>query len=575
MAADSSKAGKTAPELEVTSGLPAASGAEAEAGHHGQPAGRPEPEVAEAVRKLLAVRLHLADGDPRPGGTAAADLDLVASGKLDEQSLLAVYAEASGLPVLDEQEVKDVITYPEVTYDFLTSMNCLPLMWNAEKALIAVSSPYQAGHLAHVWRTIYEADALFILARRPFIERFLTALYDNQRREGEGRLQDSDSEQALRDLAKEAPIVRLVNDIFNRAQEMGASDIHVEPTETDVAIRFRIDGLLQTILRPPKNQYAAIASRIKLLAGMNIAERRLPQDGRIDLPSGLNPSDVRVSTVPCMHGESIVLRLLQKDAAIFDLDKVGLLPDTRADLERLFSLPHGMILVVGPTGSGKTTTLYCIMNILNAEFRKIITIEDPVEYQLEGLTQIHVRSQIGLSFANGLRAIVRQDPDVILVGEIRDRETAEIAIHAALTGHLVLSTLHTNDAAGAFSRLMEMGVESFLISSSLLGVASQRLVRRICPACGGSGKQPEDATRRCRNCLGSGYRGRIAIFELMTMNDELRHAVNAREDSTVLTAIARRHGMRTLKEDGDLKVAKGLTTVSEVTRVCMLDVGDV
>jgi len=573
MDADSNKAGTAAPAIDVTSGHAAAP--EADTGHHGQPAWRPEPEVAEAVQKLLAARLHLAEGEPRPGGTAEADLDLVAAGKLDEQTLLAVYAEASGLPVLDEQEVRDVVYYPEVTYDFLTSMNCLPLTWSAEKVLIAVSSPYQAGYLAHVWRTIYEAEALFILARRPFIERFLTALYDNQRRESEGLLQDGDSEQALRDLAREAPIVRLVNDIFNRAQEMGASDIHVEPTETDVIVRFRIDGLLQTILRPPKNQYAAIASRIKLLAGMNIAERRLPQDGRIDLPSGLNPIDVRVSTVPCMHGESIVLRLLQKDAAIFDLDKVGLLPDTRADLERLFSLPHGMILVVGPTGSGKTTTLYCIMNILNAEFRKIITIEDPVEYQLEGLTQIHVRAQIGLTFANGLRAIVRQDPDVILVGEIRDRETAEIAIHAALTGHLVLSTLHTNDAAGAFSRLLEMGVESFLISSSLLGVASQRLVRRICTVCGGSGKQPEDASRRCRNCLGSGYRGRIAIFELMTMNDELRQAINAREDSTVLTAIARRHGMRTLKEDGDLKVAKGLTTASEVTRVCMLDVGDI
>ena len=570
MEADSNKA---APAIDVTSGHAAA--AEADAGHHGQPAWRPAPVVAEAVQKLLAARLHLAEGEPRAGGTAESDLDLVAAGKLDEQTLLAVYAEASGLPVLDEQEVRDVVYYPEVTYDFLATMNCLPLTWSTEKVLIAVSSPYQAGYLAHVWRTIYEAEALFILARRPFIERFLTALYDNQRRESEGLLQDGDSEQALRDLAKEAPIVRLFYYIFNRAQEMGASDIHVEPTEMDVAVRFRIDGLLQTILRPPKNQYAAIASRIKLLAGMNIAERRLPQDGRIDLPSGLNPIDVRVSTVPCMHGESIVLRLLQKDAAIFDLDKVGLLPDTRADLERLFSLPHGMILVVGPTGSGKTTTLYCIMNILNAEFRKIITIEDPVEYQLEGLTQIHVRAQIGLTFANGLRAIVRQDPDVILVGEIRDRETAEIAIHAALTGHLVLSTLHTNDAAGAFSRLLEMGVESFLISSSLLGVASQRLVRRICTVCGGSGRLPEDESRRCRNCLGSGYRGRIAIFELMTMNDELRHAVNAREDSTALTAIARKHGMRTLKEDGDLKVAKGLTTASEVTRVCMLDVGDV
>ena len=583
MAADSSKAGKTAPELEVTSGLPAASGAEAEAGHHGQPAGRPEPEVAEAVRKLLAVRLHLADGDPRPGGTAAADLDLVASGKLDEQSLLAVYAEASGLPVLDEQEVKDVITYPEVTYDFLTSMNCLPLMWNAEKALIAVSSPYQAGHLAHVWRTIYEADALFILARRPFIERFLTALYDNQRREGEGRLQDSDSEQALRDLAKEAPIVRLVNDIFNRAQEMGASDIHVEPTETDVAIRFRIDGLLQTILRPPKNQYAAIASRIKLLAGMNIAERRLPQDGRIDLPSGLNPIDVRVSTVPCMHGESIVLRLLQKDAAIFDLDKVGLLPDTRADLERLFSLPHGMILVVGPTGSGKTTTLYCIMNILNAEFRKIITIEDPVEYQLRGVNQIQVSEKAGLTFARGLRSILRHDPDVILVGEIRDQETAQIAVQASLTGHLVFSTLHTNDAPGALTRLVDMGVEPYLVASSLEAVLAQRLVRVLCKQCKQEDRSPAalEFKRRagisletpvyksvgCQECRGTGFFGRHGIFEWMETDNEIRQLILKNVSSDVIREAACRAGMKTLAQDGWRLVEQGITTVEEVLSV--------
>jgi len=424
-----------------------------------------------------------------------------------------------------------------------------------------------------LWRGLYDQEATFVIARHTYIERFVSSLYDRQANEGDlGR--DGDSEQALRDLAKEAPIVRLVNDMFTRALEMGTSDIHVEPAENEVLIRYRIDGLLQTVMRPPKNQYSAIASRIKLLAGMNIAERRLPQDGRIDLP-GTTPIDVRVSTVPCMHGESIVLRLLQKDTAIFDLDKVGLLPDNRAALESMFKMPHGMILVVGPTGSGKTTTLYCIMAVLNADFRKIITIEDPVEYQMEGLTQIHVKAQIGLTFASGLRAIVRQDPDVILVGEIRDRETAEIAIHAALTGHLVLSTLHTNDAAGAVTRLVEMGVEGFLISSSLLGIVSQRLVRRICPKCEGTGKSKDEPGKRCRNCMGSGYRGRIAIFELMQINDELRTAINAKKDTTELTAIARRHGMRTLREDGELKVQKKMTTESEVTRVCMLDLENI
>lgn len=290
--------------------------------------------------------------------------------------------------------------------------------------------------------------------------------------------------------------------------------------------------------------------------------------------AGQNAIDVRVSTVPCMHGESIVLRLLQKDAAVFELGKIGLMPDTQQELEKLFNMPHGMILIVGPTGSGKTTTLYCIMNVLNAEFRKIITIEDPVEYQLAGLTQIHVKANIGLTFANGLRAIVRQDPDVILVGEIRDKETAEIAIHAALTGHLVLSTLHTNDAAGAISRMIEMGVEGFLISSALLGVASQRLVRRICIECNGSGRHHDQPAKRCPNCLGNGYRGRVAIFELMIINDALRAAINAHKDTTEITTIARHNHMRTLKEDGDLKVARGLTTAAEVARVCKLDIGD-
>jgi general secretion pathway protein E len=526
-------------------------------------------ELQERIQQALSEKIP--NYDQTEGGNAQLDWDLVGAGKIADQALLGIYAELTALPVLDEDELRDVNYYPDVTYDFLSAENCLPLVWNAEKAVIAISSPYDAGRLAHSWKNLYDAEVEFVLARRAFIERFISSLYDNPDLHGDGFTVDGDSEQALRDLAKEAPIVRLVNDIFSRAQEMGASDIHVEPTEHDVSIRFRIDGLLQTILKPPKNQYAAIASRIKLLAGMNIAERRLPQDGRIDLPAGTNPIDVRVSTVPCMHGESIVLRLLQKDAAIFDLDKIGLLPDSREKLTRLFNMPHGMILIVGPTGSGKTTTLYCIMNILNADFRKIITIEDPVEYQLEGLTQIHVRAQIGLSFANGLRAIVRQDPDVILVGEIRDRETAEIAIHAALTGHLVLSTLHTNDAAGAISRLMEMGVESFLISSSLLGVASQRLVRRICPVCNGSGRNVDDPSKRCRNCLGSGYRGRVAIFELMEINDELRGAINAHKDSAELSQIAMKNGMRSLKEDGDLKIREGITTESEVTRVCKLD----
>lgn len=535
-------------------------------------------ELADRVRELVAQQLKVADKDAIQVGTQQLDQALVDEGKLDDQSLLKIYAHASGLPILDEQEARDIPFCPDVTYDFLNSEVCLPILWTADKTVIAVASPYHVGHLAQTWRNLFEVQVEFILTRRSYVDRFLSSVYDRPDENLAGV--DGDSEQALRDLAKEAPIVRLVNDIFTRAQETGASDIHVEPNEHDVQIRFRIDGLLQTVLRPPISQFPAISSRIKLLSGMNIAERRLPQDGRIELTgAGMNAIDVRVSTIPTMHGESIVLRLLQKDSSVFELDKVGLLPDTMEQLKQVYSMPHGMILIVGPTGSGKTTTLYCIMKQLNADFRKIITIEDPVEYQLEGLQQIQVKTSIGLTFASGLRAIVRQDPDVVLVGEIRDRETAEIAIHASLTGHLVLSTLHTNDAAGAISRLIEMGVEGFLISSALLAVASQRLVRRICPKCNGKGwlgePTPEEPRgKRCRNCMGSGYRGRIAIFELMLVNDELRTAINTRQDTSVINQIAKKNGMRTLRDDGLLKVQKGWTTESEVMRVCQLDVGD-
>ena len=535
--------------------------------------------LLDKIRELTAARLKVADPGTLAIGSQTLDQTFIEDGKIDDAAMLAIYAEASGLPALDEQETHDVPFYPDVTYDFLNANLCLPLLWNADRTILALAAPYDAARIAQLWKSLYETEVELILARRSFIDRFLASTYDRPD-DTIGAGDGGDSEQALRDLAKEAPIVRLVNDIFTRAQETGTSDIHIEPNEKDVQIRFRIDGMLQTVLRPPIAQFPAISSRIKLLSNMNIAERRLPQDGRIELSGGgMNSIDVRVSTIPTMHGESIVLRLLQKDSSVFELDKVGLLPDTMEELTKLYNMPHGMILIVGPTGSGKTTTLYCIMKQLNADYRKIITIEDPVEYQLEGLQQIQVRANIGLTFASGLRAIVRQDPDVVLVGEIRDKETAEIAIHASLTGHLVLSTLHTNDAAGAISRLVEMGVEGFLISSALLAVASQRLVRRICPECHGTGHlgepTPEDPRgKRCRNCMGSGYRGRIAIFELMVINDELRAAINQHQDTSVLNQIAKRHGMRSLKEDGDLKVQKGLTTASEVMRVCQLDLGD-
>jgi len=502
-----------------------------------------------------------------------AEWALSGQGELSEAEILAAYVRVSGLPLADEEQFATLDRMGELTYDYLSSHACLPLGWDEVSVSLAVWHPYGLVDLAQQWRALLGRTPTFQLARRALIEQRLTSLYDV----GSGdktRLDwsQADSEEALKDLAREAPVVRLVNDMFNRAVELEASDIHVEPSENDLAIRYRIDGILHTVLTPPLSYYPAIASRIKLLANMNIAERRLPQDGRTDLTIGRAQIDVRVSTVPSMHGESIVLRLLPKDVSVFNLDTLGFTPDTRERLDHLLTMPHGILLVVGPTGSGKTTTLYSMMKAVNDESLKIITIEDPVEYQIPGLTQIQVQPKIGLTFANGLRSIVRQDPDIILVGEIRDRETAEIAVHAALTGHLVFSTLHTNDAPGAISRLQEMGIEGFLLSSALLGVLSQRLLRRLCPACAGKEDAP-DPGKRCRTCSGTGYKGRVGIFELLVVDEELRRAINDRRDSTELAKIAKRHGMKALREDGEAKVAAGVTTAAEVSRVCQLDVG--
>ena len=453
---------------------------------------RPPAELAAAVHEALA-----ATGTELPlPAEPMAEWGPVGQGRLAETELLAVYARVSGLPVLDEEATGELETVDGLMFDFLSRGLVLPLRRDGERLLVAVAAPYDLAALAWQLHTGLGLEPLFTLARRSWIERHLAGVYEkggDRRDAGLPGIDGDASEAALRDLAREAPVVRTVSDLFARALEMGASDIHVEPGEDSMAVRFRVDGVMQTVQTLPPSSFAAIASRLKLLANLNIAERRLPQDGRIDLQSGGRRLDVRVSTMPSMHGESVVMRLLQKDVSIFRLETLGMDERLRGEFERVVQMPHGIILVVGPTGSGKTTTLYSVMRILNSDEVKIITLEDPVEYQIPGLTQIQVKSQIGLTFASGLRSIVRQDPDIILVGEIRDRETADIAIHAALTGHLVLSTLHTNDAPGAVSRLLDMGVEGFLISSSLLCVLSQRLVRKTCTACGGGRRPPESA----------------------------------------------------------------------------------
>jgi len=325
-----------------------------------------------------------------------------------------------------------------------------------------------------------------------------------------------------------------------------------------------VDGVLTEIISAPLSQFPAIASRIKLLGGLNIAESRLPQDGRTNIQLGRQEPDMRISTIPILTGESIVLRLLNQEAISFDLGILGMSPTHLEQFRKLIRIPHGIILVVGPTGSGKTTTLYSVINHLNDNKKKIITVEDPVEYKMAGLCQMQVNAKIGVTFATGLRSIVRQDPDIILVGEIRDRETADIAINAALTGHLVLSTLHTNDAVGAVTRLLDMGVENFLVSSALFGVLSQRLVRKICPVC--HGKTTDAAGNKCRKCNGSGYKGRCGIFELLTVSEELRTAINRSASSSELEAIAVKEGMVTLQDDGMAKVKAGVTTFEELNR---------
>jgi type II secretion system protein E len=394
-------------------------------------------------------------------------------------------------------------------------------------------------------------------------------------------------------MAQEASVVRLVNELLIEAIEMRASDIHIESQRTGLTIRYRVDGMLQVQPVPPeiKRFEAAIVSRLKIMSRLNIAEKRLPQDGRMKLKVQGREVDLRVSVIPMIHGESLVLRILDMGAMVFDLQKIGMEPDTYKVYRELIDLPHGIILVTGPTGSGKTTTLYSSLIEINQPDVKIITTEDPVEYQLEGINQIQVHPKIGLTFAASLRSILRHDPDVVLVGEIRDLETAENAIQASLTGHLVFSTLHTNDAAGAFTRMIDMGVEPFLVASTVEAVMAQRLVRKLCPHCKVPYElKPEEAPEDfpidqlegrpvfkavgCRECRNIGYRGRMGIYELLVTCNEVRQLAHDRESSWKVKQAAIRNGMRTLRQDGFLKVLKGLTSIEEVVRTAKADSSD-
>ena len=390
----------------------------------------------------------------------------------------------------------------------------------------------------------------------------------------------------LKDLASEAPVIKMVNLVMQRAIETKASDIHVEPFEQTLKIRLRIDGVLQEIDAPNVKSTAAVISRIKIMAKLNIAERRLPQDGRIKIQMLGKELDLRVSTIPTMYGESVVIRLLDKENTVLDFAGLGFAGRHLQQFIDVLSLPHGIILITGPTGSGKSTTMYAALKQLNTPERKIITVEDPVEYQMEGVNQIQAKPQIGLTFASALRSIVRQDPDVIMIGEMRDLETAKIAVQSALSGHVVLSTLHTNDAAGGITRLLDMGLEEYLLTSTVNGILAQRLVRKLCPECKvGSVAEPEIVSSLnlhrfsseteivlykpvgCPACAGMGYRGRLAIIEFLPMTDPIRKLIMNHEEAGAIQKLAITEGMQTLYENGLVKVIQGITTLEEVMRV--------
>lgn len=478
-----------------------------------------------------------------------------------------------------------------LSHDFLVSNSVVPVSSTDDGICFAASKPQDAFLVKALGMALEQPVRVELGLESDINKAFQLYLKADEGDEDSLNVSDFDGQsddefiEHLKDLASEAPVIRLVNQIIHRAVDIGASDIHIEPFEDGLHLRYRVDGVLQESDAPDGSLGSAIASRIKLLSAMNIAERRLPQDGRIMTRVKGHELDLRVSTIPTVHGESIVMRVLDRGTIRLDLARMGFSDDTLASFQTLLARPHGVLLVTGPTGSGKTTTLYASLASLDADHLKIITVEDPVEYQLGGVNQIQVQPQIELTFASTLRAILRQDPDIIMIGEMRDTETAQIGVQSALTGHLVLSTLHTNTAAGAITRLEDMGVERYLITSSVNGVLAQRLVRTLCQHCkkpvqmdaetlasSGLARFVEDGQTLyradgCAECLGSGYHGRTSIHELFTLDEALHQVIMEGADATVLHNAARRQGMVTLYEDGLRKVAAGKTSLEEVLRV--------
>ncbi|HKZ04454.1 MAG TPA: type II secretion system ATPase GspE [Methylomirabilota bacterium] len=519
---------------------------------------------------------------------------LIAQGAVSEGDVSRAVAQQQGLPFVPAEELPSTPpALKDLSPKYLRQNLACPIALDGAVLSVATSEPANALLADDLEQTLGLTVKLCVATPSAILEAIeraygantaLQKIVEGMGPSGVERDADVDDDvNHLRDMAFEAPVVRLVNILIDGALAADASDIHIEPFEDTLLVRYRIDGLLYDQESPPRRLRAALTSRIKIMAEMNIAERRLPQDGRIRVTAHGRRVDIRVSTVPTVHGESIVMRLLDRSSVFLSFDRLGFSPRTAASFEALITRPHGMLLVTGPTGSGKTTTLYAALDKINRPDLKIITVEDPVEYQLKRVNQIPVKPKIGLNFATGLRHIVRQDPDVIMVGEIRDLETAEIAIQAALTGHLVFSTLHTNDAPSAITRLQDMGCEPYLFSSVLNGVLAQRLVRRICRVCRVP-KAPEAAQlaalgiastgaeelfhgKGCDECRGTGYRGRTGIYELLRVTEAIRSLIVRKAPAAEIRREAMAQGMVTLREDGWAKACAGLTTISEILRV--------
>jgi general secretion pathway protein E len=552
-----------------------------------------------AVCALLVERGRLKDNDlmrarrlheEAPEGTLTALLARL--GLVSERDLAEAWAERLHAPLLSARDAPDMPPADlDISVRFLKQQHVVPVRSGEDGLTLMVADPADSYSL-HAIRLASGKPVSLCIGVRSEIDDLIERYYGQGRsamgtivENLDGSAAEEDDVEHLRDLASEAPVIRLVNLILQRAVEQRASDVHIEPFENRLKVRYRIDGVLHEVEAPPSSSTAAVISRVKIMAKLNIAERRLPQDGRIQLRVQGKELDLRVSTVPTSFGESVVMRILDRETVVFDFASLGFTENFRQRFVEVLQRPHGILLVTGPTGSGKTTTLYTALSKINTPGVKIITVEDPVEYQLEGINQIQVKPQIGLDFANALRSIMRQDPDVIMIGEMRDLETCRIAIQSALTGHLVLSTLHTNSAAGGVTRMLDMGVEDYLLGSTVNGILAQRLVRRLDPETAIPYEAPPEVIEEFElekytderpirlwkpgssAANPTGYRGRRAIMEFLVMSDPLRRLVMQRADAGEVERQARAEGMRTMYEDGIAKAVAGVTTIEEVLRV--------